>query len=560
MFGVVLAGFLLLLPQQPATTPRPAPKRASGAAAVIAPGRPSREMIERGKQLLELSEAQADGMSDPGVRAFAYLQIARGYAPFDKSKAGAALESAFTATLADDVKNKRDLQEQILGAMAPLVPERAEELLTQVPPDARREALRSLLQYYQKEKKLDRAIEVINRIGQEGEFPYSAAAGIMTALPPEASDARQQLFLTALNAFRTGPPDRRGLSFGTFEFPTMVVRFWRSLPPAVVRQAITEILDQGEKAERAGSSNTLAMSSGEGTASFSSMYQYHLFQLVPILRELDPSAAEDLIKKNQDLQEQLKKYPDGIASLSPNLAGKPRTPGGGGMSMIIGRSGSATGAGRSSPSISPAMLMMQRMNEIMKDAAEHPDQALANLDTLPPQYRASGYEQLARMFVKNKPSLARTVLGRMLELPVDTGDSFGTTRAVELYENAADLYLRLEEPQSARKAIEKGAGLVEKVRKQDTDSDDPNKALKVFWPSTAAWVRLAQLASKVSPDLVLSIIRETPDPDVQLLQRIMLAGTYLQVPLGPTTTIVEKKKGTSMSTNTNEEDSRQMRP
>ncbi len=230
------------------------------------------------------------------------------------------------------------------------------------------------------------------------------------------------------------------------------------------------------------------------------------------------------------------------------------------MSMSIGRSGGATAGGRPSPGIPPGMLMMQRMNEIMKDAAEHPEQVLVNLEPLPPQYRASGYERLARMCVKNKPSLAKTILDRMLELPANAGDALDSGRAVDLYETAADLYLQLEEPQSARKAIERGLAAVEKVRKQDTDPDDPNKALKAFWPSTTAWVRFAQLASKVSPDLVLSIIKETPDPDVQLLQRVMLAGTYLKVPLGPTTTIVESKKGTTMSTNTGEEESQQIRP
>src|ERR1051325_4286094 len=188
--------------------------------------KPTADQLRRGRQMLETAEASANAM-EGGMRAYALLQVAAGYATSDKKKALELLDNALAATKGmddDQAQTRNRLQEQILQAIVPLKPEKADELLNQVDPSARGRVLNSLLSYYQKNNDWGRAIEVIYRIAPEQEVPYDAVAKIMTALPEERSGDRQQLFSTALTSFKNHPPTQRGrLSFGGGDFSSLIM-------------------------------------------------------------------------------------------------------------------------------------------------------------------------------------------------------------------------------------------------------------------------------------------------------------------------------------------------
>ena len=125
--------------------------------------KPTPEQMRRGRQMLETAEASAYGM-EGGMRAYALLQVAAGYTTTDKKKALELLDNALAATKGmddDQAQTRNRLQEQILQAIVPLKPEKADELLNQVDPSARGRVLTSLLSYYQKNNDWDRAIEVV---------------------------------------------------------------------------------------------------------------------------------------------------------------------------------------------------------------------------------------------------------------------------------------------------------------------------------------------------------------------------------------------------------------
>src|SRR5512133_2476313 len=151
LFSVV-AGFA----QTPATAPAPARRAGAAAKSSEKPAAKTTAVPERqqyGLKLLEIAEADAGGL-EGSMRAFALLQVGRGYQRSDRAKTIALLENALTATreLPDDETGRSqasDLQEAILEEMVNVAPQRVDGLLDSVLPRARTAALRSLLSYYE---------------------------------------------------------------------------------------------------------------------------------------------------------------------------------------------------------------------------------------------------------------------------------------------------------------------------------------------------------------------------------------------------------------------------
>lgn len=494
---------------------------------------------ERGLKLLEIAEAQASGLQG-NMRAYLQLQLARSYAQTNKAKAIELLESAMTATREADnegtVTFRSQLQQQILRELVPLAPQRAEELLPQVEPDGREQVLNSLLGYYEKTKDLDRAMELVYQIGQEKEIPYGAAGRIMAALPPERGGDVLQLFTVAFASYRDHP--HKQASIGGMDFASLVLRFWQRLPANLVHDAITEILKQ------AGDVNaTLNMSSDAGTANFNSYYDYRLFELLPVLRQIDESEAQELLNKNQEIKAMLAKYPQGAASIAPEMAepGPPkpdskRDQKGRGTSFSVSDHAPGTsGAGRSmAAQMAAQSFQEQQVRKIAADADKNPDTALAQAASISNlEMRADLYQMIARAAAKKDPTVAHSALDKLLAITDQLGDDFqlGALRS------SAELYLQMGESDDAKKVVERGFKLAEKLLKTDTNADDPNKALKAYWPSAEAYRSFTRLAGQISPEWALTTLKEISDPEMNAVVTTALAQGWLGISRG--TTIVQ---------------------
>src|SRR4051794_14342926 len=257
------------------------------------------EQKKLGTQLLQRAEMEAAGLP-PGMRAYSLLQIARGYEQSDKAKAVELLEGAFTATRAVDddgsLQTRDKLQRQILSAMAPLAPDKVDDYLPQLSPDTRKQVLEALLTHYQQTKQLDHAIDLVYRISHESEFPYGAASRIIQALPPEQDAEAGQLFTRALASFRDHK-HASGMFFGGDDFGDFIMRNAKRVPPATVKEAIYEALKQAQDAAKEnqnGGNGQIALASDKGSLRFNSTYEYRLFQLLPVLRSIDPDEADKL--------------------------------------------------------------------------------------------------------------------------------------------------------------------------------------------------------------------------------------------------------------------------
>jgi hypothetical protein len=577
LIGLVLCSTLAIAQQQ--TMEQQVQRRASpGDAPDAKPSKVTPEQRKRAMQLLDAADAQAHAMKDGGSRAFALLQLARAYRETDKKKAIVSLEDALSATrlIEDDPRLQRirsRLQEQILDQLIPLAPDKIDDVLAQVDASGREKVLVSLLRYYQLRKDNDKALDSIDRIAREYEVPYDAAAGVLSNMTPEQAAEKQQLFTTCLASFRDH--DHAGVRMGDGDFGTLVTQFHEQLPPALVHQAIDVLLDEARKRAQKESESSqptnISLSSAKGALAFSSYYDYRLFQLLPVLKTIDPEQADKLLKERQDVQTLLTKYPGGMSSLSPEMSAPPqggqpgthRGPGpGSGTSMMVS-SGAPGPGGRPSPGSAPMPpgrgqqgpnpMEMQRMATLVEDAAQHPQDSIAGAATISdPEMRVHAYIGIARESWKNHSTAAKMALSKASDAMADLKPDQQLMGLREL----ATLYQRLDDVDGAKKTIEKGLDAAEKLLKTDTNADDPNKAPKAYWPSTGAYRSMLALATKISPTWAMSLLKEIPDEDMKALNQIAIANSLLDIRGGTLETMQLTKDGGRMMMMNEERDDR----
>jgi hypothetical protein len=86
-----------------------------------------------------------------------------------------------------------------------------------------------------------------------------------------------------------------------------------------------------------------------------------------------------------------------------------------------------------------------------------------------------------------------------------------------------------------------------KLYEKDSDEDDPNTALKAFWPSTNAYCTMIRQAAGISQTWAISLLQSIKDPEIKVAAETSLAGGWLQSPAGPSTIMTTKKTSNSIS-------------
>jgi len=105
----------------------------------------------------------------------------------------------------------------------------------------------------------------------------------------------------------------------------------------------------------------------------------------------------------------------------------------------------------------------------------------------------------------------------------------------------------MDQLDDAKKSIEQGMSVAGKLYQSDSDQDDPNTALKAFWPSTNAYCALLRQAARISHPWAISLLKDIKDPEIKVAAETALAGGLLNAPLGPSTITTTKKNSNSMS-------------
>ena len=481
---------------------------------------------EQGLRLLKAAEGEADGL-EADMRAFVLWRASYAYTSVDAKKAESVSKESFVASQAindpadpdqcgpigsaGDIKSW--IQERVLSEM--VRKERiaeAEELLSQATEPVRNHITRELVQHYIDKKDLVRAEALLSQLASSEDYPFDAAERLLVAFGPEQSADRMRIFSEALNNF-----EQHGskAAMGQHDFGDFIEQVWKYVPAAVVVEAIDKALNEAKSKE---SHSHYSMASAKGGIALNSPYEFRLFQLLPVLEELDKDKAESLLRDDADLQAQLKKYPGGMASLNSD----------GGMYSYGISDDDSPKAAEATAEMQAGAQISERLNAVRKETEKDPDQALSDALVLPTtdgrgaSPRASGLLLVAQSLVKKNPKVTKSALDELWK----SEDQWSLSQQSTMAE-LPKIYLDLGDEEGAKKALKSMLKAAEKLYAHDTDTDDPNKSFKGTWPSADLWRKCVQVAAKISPALAEEIIGEIPDPEIAASEKVAFASSLL---------------------------------
>ena len=502
--------------------------------------------------------------AEPPVRSYLLEAVASGLGKCDPRKVRTVLVDSFTATLAIpenqeeinqktlrfvsegeridqetlealyNLETKQRLQEAALSALLTVDESKVESLLSQAEPRVSAELLSSMISRATSAKKFDRAIKLLGQVGSDERFPYREATELMIELLPTRDADVEEIFRLAMASDREQHSPAQ--PSGGDDFASMIVRFWQHIPPALALAAIHQVLD----AARSQNGSGVTLNAASGNVGFTSEHDFRVFELLPVLRQRDDGEADKILRDSQQAQIQLKQFPNGIQSLDPTIRD---------THAKEGEKQELTGG-----SVGPPNEMEQafqtnraRVQEIGRMAEDNPRHAMAAAATLPESVgkewvaefpRAQAYLAIARTAMKKNRSAAKDALEEMASSLEHAPYPY---HAMENWIEGMTIAREIGEVDLAVKLFRSGMEQADKLISEDTDPDDPNLALKAWWPSVSAYWRLVQASSRLSPRTALDLVREIKDPDILVLLEVRLANDALGALAEESITMFQKK-------------------
>ena len=469
--------------------------------------------------MLQTAEAEAKALPPP-ARAYLRLEISSSYIAINSPRERSLRLQAFQATLAieNDDATKEFLQWEILQELLINSETDLEKALPKAVPDLRNIYTAELSAQYARTHRYDRALELMRQAATEGQFPYQAAVTLMLYLPEDRDSERQEIFNEALAGYLASTEEE---VVPIEDIGTLVVRFWEKLPPVVILEAADQILDHAQAEAGAGHS-PFNFASSHGSASFGSVYELRLFQLLPVIQNLDPSRAQQLLRENPKTKSVLEQYPQGMRSLDSRFTSAPRHKGESSDIFRISR------GPISCPEEYKRQAEIEKQRKAIyelarKDSKWAIESALALLGN--EETRADTLVTVGQIVGERNSSIAKTALKEALKLSAE----FEPVFRLQVLKEAADVYLQLKDQDAALKTIAEGTVFAQQLYAKDADLTAPNTALKAQWPSTNAWRDFVGLAARVSPDEATKVIEEVPDPEIHAFLRVALASSLMGV-------------------------------
>jgi hypothetical protein len=494
---------------------------------------------------LKQAALRARGL-DPGMRSYTLWLASQGLKKCAPQRVRATLVDAFMASVAlsDADAAKTNLQSAALRQLLRLDESTVERLIPQADPETRAEIQGAMVERAVDRKDFDRAMSLLNQIPSDQDYPYAAATQLILRLPAGHEAEKRAVFVNAMAHDREqsslgGEGDCSVVNCAAGDLSGMVVRFWRHFPPELVLDAIDQILDHSKTED-----TQISIKGSSGPINFDNVYQYRLFELLPVLRELDPSKAEQLSNDPQ-VQSQLNKYPNGLQSFDPTVRDTPLRKGEeSGMRGVLMTSPSASGKVLQDKVLQDwqsSEIYQRQANEILKQAGDDPRQAIATAATLPVQAgqsvpRPETLLRIAQVGWKKHPSASKEALEQMADslkkidpakygrvgLRVGAGlrVQYCWSAGVELANNMKDTDL-------AMSLLQEGMDQAERWKSVDGADNDQKYALKASWPSVAMFSAILISALHISSQTALELIHKFQDPDLVTLLQIRLSNDRL---------------------------------
>ncbi len=492
------------------------------------------------KRLVQQGEAEIAAYEPPSRTYLCYL-ISAAKIKLDRPGAHELLLKCMNSSHAIEDKELREqLQSWITKSLLTYGAASVEELLPQVEGRARQSLRAELITHALEKKNYDHAIDLIRAVRpSEEQFPYGPAAEVMQRLPEERSGEKSAIFAQAVSHFKQAPPVKG--SFSRDDLGMMVVRFASQLPPSTIMEAVDLLLANAR--EKQDTNLVFTLSSNDKSATFASLYEYRLFQVLPAVRAVDPDRAEQLLKDDEHMRATFSSYPQGMRDIDPTLRETPPAEcEHGNMSMSI-RSGKEENSSREEARQRLQQMRRRQANEVVKLAEENPKQAIAMAAALPAgdpddrRFKCDALLQIARANQKKQPTYTKHAIDELLK----NTSGLGYQSENNFLRDAAELLIRMEEDDAAEKVIDRGMELAEKTYEKDKNPADPNLAINPYWPSAAVWKTFISLTGKIAPQKALEAAGEIKDSEIQTFAKASLANTLVGNK-GGTTVMEEKRK------------------
>jgi hypothetical protein len=469
--------------------------------------------------------AEMVAATEPDVQVSALMHIADNYQLFDRKKAVEYFRQAFTAAGTPPGNNSpfaRSAQADMVVMVAGMDSVAALELIKQIEPrtggyDNRAFAAGRLIAVLLGKNEIGAAMDLADFLGSSGAYPFWGVAQIMGKLP-EGDSQRSALFSSALAAYCIKPD--RG-------FNSLVMKHHKEVPPgmaqAAMQKIVSTILDRKDTDENY-RPETLA--SARGTVTFTSRQDAELFDVMPLVREIDPKRYEELLSKHAELSSALQMFPGGGPSVADDRGVTMYTVSASSNSKDPAAEKRAVDALNSR--VKMEALIKTRSEAAMQAATKDPDKALDLVADIPsPPKQAEVLGRIAQSVAENDAARARRVLARCVGLLDDV--KYPSDRVVP-WDEVAIAAARIKDDSLVQLAVDRLLADAAALYKEDADSDRPNRAWRENWPSTQAYRRAVIRATSLLNVDAEPLLEKIADTDINVLARITMAQTLLGRP------------------------------
>jgi hypothetical protein len=268
---------------------------------------------------LENARRQAE-LADPSVRAAALLRIARAEFAGDGSRARQTLLEGIDAVRKLPGSVRDDLFKEAREVAAAVSP----ELLADIPKSQHEGHAQFgvtddivVIQTMLTHGHAAAAFDYLLRHDDPALFPFFSVGAVLHRLDPhkpESAARRTTLLNHAVEQWRqslsAGHQSGRGPFGHHHGFVGFFSHFWKEFPPEEALSIARTIVDGAAEEPDAGTSAGYA-----NGVHFSSPRQDTLFQILHVLRRLDPALAQSLIDAHDQLAAAARRYPNGLETI-----------------------------------------------------------------------------------------------------------------------------------------------------------------------------------------------------------------------------------------------------
>src|SRR5260221_7233713 len=224
-----------------------------------------------------------------------------------------------------ETRNRAELEigEQFLSAY----PERALEGIAVVDASVQPPLRAKYVDYLVSQKRFKEAHEQVFLMPRDENFSFEAAIHLMMATSGRDTSERRAIYALATDAFRNISSQSGSLiPSGNDDFGGLIVHFWKEMPIEQVLDSIELLLQKTREQEEGQEGRNwrpriTTSSLGPGSrseATFNSVYEFRVFEVLPILRQIDPTRYDEYVKENTDVTKELERLPDGLDSMDPS--------------------------------------------------------------------------------------------------------------------------------------------------------------------------------------------------------------------------------------------------